>query len=163
MSRNRQWSCTQRSGEHMHRINRRLLPASIGLVVFMGTFVATYSKAVSVPYLSRDAKTIDTRIAAPTTGSGPEFVFVYIGAAGCGPSTVPELPDIVEKVRDAVAWRARASGAGFRSIGIAKDADARVGLEHLKKYGHFDEVSAGGGWLNTGALKYVFTDLPGVG
>jgi hypothetical protein len=148
----------------MHqKLKAKLWPATAGIAVFAATFIVTYSHAVSLPYLSHETAALETGIAVPMAGSAPEVVFVYIGAAGCGPSNVPQLPRIVRTVRDAAAKQARTAGAGFRTIGIAKDPDARAGLEHLKKYGSFDEVSAGGGWLNLGTLKYIFSDLSGVG
>ncbi|MCY3599679.1 MAG: hypothetical protein OXN85_06885, partial [Gemmatimonadetes bacterium] len=36
------------------------------------------------------------------------------------------------------------------------------GLEHLERFGPFDEVTAGRGWLNMGVLEYIYGDLPGV-
>lgn len=144
-------------------MRNRLLSVSLGIVGFAITFAATYNHAISVPYLSRSDDSSDRRTASPVAGSGLELVLVYVGAAACGPSNVPQLPAALERIRTAVGQQALTSGMGFRTIGIAKDADARTGLDHLRKFGRFDEVAAGGGWLNTGALKYIFGDLPGVG
>jgi hypothetical protein len=144
-------------------MSHKRLTVGLGFVAFAVTFAATYSKAISLPYLSHDTQSADASVAVPVGGSGPELVLVYIGAAACGPSNAPQLPGIVAKIREAVGQQAHRSGVGFRTIGIAKDPDARTGLGHLNKYGRFDEIAAGGGWLNTGALRYIFTDLPGVG
>lgn len=37
----------------------------------------------------------------------------------------------------------------------------RNGLDHLAKFGFFDELSTGRGWVGMGMMKYVFGDIPG--
>jgi hypothetical protein len=48
------------------------------------------------------------------------------------------------------------------SIGIALDWSLSRGMELLTRFGPFDEALIGRSWLNTGAVKYVWGDLPGI-
>lgn len=46
-------------------------------------------------------------------------------------------------------------------IRLFKDLDVEAGIKHLQKYGHFDEIMTGRGWLNIRLLKYVHEGFPG--
>lgn len=92
---------------------------------------------------------------------GTELVFIYIGSSSCHWSNVPELPSMVRKMKRAVRDQSRESGRNFSAMGVARDVVAQRGLKHLDRFGPFDEVTAGRGWLNLGVLEYIYGDLPG--
>jgi hypothetical protein len=48
------------------------------------------------------------------------------------------------------------------TVGIAVDEDAERGLAVLREIGEFDEQIVGGGWFNTGAVRYALRDFAGV-
>lgn len=50
----------------------------------------------------------------------------------------------------------------FVSLGVAVDPGADAGLRHLEGMGPFDEVTAGRGWANAHALRYVWEEWPGI-
>jgi hypothetical protein len=57
--------------------------------------------------------------------------------------------------------RATTNGYRLRFHGIGLDTDAAVSVAHLARLGHFDEIAAGGEWLNSAALRYHWGDLAG--
>lgn len=92
-----------------------------------------------------------------------EYVFVFIGSSVCGASNRPYLPDAVEVAKGKLAARAEADGARLHTIAVARDRSVSAGLEHLRKFGDFDEVTAGGGWANHAVNRYVYQTFPGPG
>ena len=93
--------------------------------------------------------------------SGPELVFVFIGASRCRWSNLAEARQLVRRAKLAVREAAHERGHGFAAVGIARDVVASEGTAHLREFGNFDEVTAGRGWMNIGVMRYVYDDLPG--
>lgn len=92
--------------------------------------------------------------------SGEEVVLVFIGASFCGAQREPGFPAVVERAKTSLARHARAQGVQFRAHAISLDwkpADAMAFLEH---FGAFDEISVGSNWLNDGAVRYIWRDMP---
>lgn len=94
---------------------------------------------------------------------GEEIALVYVGSSTCAWSNAEELPAIVHDLKLRLLTRAREEGKGFAAIGVAQDAVASNGVEHLLKFGEFDEIAAGRGWANIGVQKYVYGNMPGPG
>lgn len=92
---------------------------------------------------------------------GSEVVLIYIGASTCGWSNVPELPDLINRLKLALLERTRTEGKSFSAMGIARDAIADDGWRHLRKFGTFDEIATGHGWANIGIQRYLFGDIAG--
>lgn len=90
-----------------------------------------------------------------------EILMVYIGSSTCGPSNTPGLDETIERLKLATQSRARGRGLTFATMGIARDRNVGAGLEHLAKFGAFDELSAGRGWYNMGLVKYLYEEVPG--
>jgi hypothetical protein len=93
--------------------------------------------------------------------SGDEIVLVFIGASFCNAHNVPGFPDVVESAKLRVREHAQARGMRFRAVGVALDWRAADGLAFLARFGEFDEVASGGNWINDGATKYIWRDIPG--
>jgi hypothetical protein len=92
--------------------------------------------------------------------TGEELVLVFIGASFCGAQHKPGFPATVERAKVALVEQARARGVQFRAHAVSLDwrpADALAFLEH---FGAFDEISVGSNWLNDGAVRYIWRDLP---
>ncbi len=87
-------------------------------------------------------------------GGGDELVMIYLGAASCAWSNAEGMPGLVERVKVELHAKAAARGWAFEAVGIALDWDVEQGLKHLRKFGEFDEVSAGRNWDNSLALRY---------
>ena len=105
----------------------------------------------------------DPYIPINTFQPGPQLVFVYLGSAHCAYSNTEEMPEIIQGLKLAVKRHAEESGRSFRAVGIASNWIVDHGIEHLRKFGTFDEIMTGQSWLNTGSLKYIWKDLPGHG
>lgn len=93
--------------------------------------------------------------------SGDEIVLVFIGASFCNAHNVAGFPDVVELAKLRVREHAQARGMRFRAVGVALDWRAADGLAFLARFGEFDEVASGGNWINDGATKYIWRDIPG--
>ncbi len=93
---------------------------------------------------------------------GRQLVLVYVGSSRCGPSNAPDLPETVGAIATLLRSTALKDSSGFVRIGVAREISARSGLEHLSKFGGFDEISVGQGVLNTASSKYISVDHKGV-
>lgn len=92
---------------------------------------------------------------------GTELVAVFVVSSGCVFSRDPTLPAALAGTRRELQARAEKSGKRFVSIGVALDADPTEGTRFLERFGTFDELIVGGGWLNVGFLSFIARDLPG--
>jgi hypothetical protein len=93
-------------------------------------------------------------------GSNQLFL-VYVGSAGCGWSNVEWLPAVVDSLKIVLRDRADSLGISFATLGVAPDWSPGDGVAHLNKIGAFDEIAAGYGWMNSSALRYLWSDIPG--
>ena len=93
---------------------------------------------------------------ALSVNAGQEVALVFVGSSNCGWSNVPELPNMVKGLKLELKKRAENLGMSFAAVGIARDIIATNGIRHLEKFGDFDEVMSGRGWVNIGVLKYIY-------
>ncbi len=93
--------------------------------------------------------------------SGKEIVVVLIGSQSCGASKVPAFLEAMDTLRVLLQVRSGREGFRFSITGVALDWSPAVGLAFLESLGDFDEIIVGRNWLNTGALRYVWKDIPG--
>lgn len=92
---------------------------------------------------------------------GTELVMVFIGASFCGAQRTPGFPQAVERAKVALAAQARSRGMQFRTHAVSLDWKTADALAFLAGFGAFDEISVGSNWLNDGAVRYIWRDLPG--
>lgn len=92
--------------------------------------------------------------------SGEEIVLVFIGASFCGAQHTPGFPEVVEKAKVALARDAQARRVQFRAHAVSLDWKPAEAMAFLAHFGAFDEISIGSNWLNDGALRYIWRDLP---
>lgn len=92
---------------------------------------------------------------------GTEVVLVLLGASFCGAQREPGFPQAVEDAKLRVQAQAKARGAQFRAVAVSLDWDTDEALGFLNGFGAFDEVTVGSNWLNEGARRYIWRDLPG--
>jgi len=92
---------------------------------------------------------------------GPELALVFVESPTCVWCNAPELPELIERAKRLVREQAIGRGFGFATVGISSSRSASTGIEHLTRFGDFDEVSSGRSWHNEGILKYVYRDLVG--
>jgi hypothetical protein len=66
----------------------------------------------------------------------------------------------VNDVRETLRQTAPREHKPLVSVGISLDQDPLIGIDFLKRFGPFDEVLSGGGWLNTGSIAFVVRHFP---
>lgn len=89
--------------------------------------------------------------------SGSELVLVFIGASTCGACQSPEVARALRAIAKDVRTRAAMEGSGFATEGITTDTDLERGIRFLSDMHMFDEIVAGRGWLNSGAMRWIWT------
>lgn len=92
---------------------------------------------------------------------GRELALVYVGSPTCAYSNSPRLRNMLDSAHRALRSEADAEGASFVSVGISVGGNVVDGLQHLERTGRFDEVVAGRGWHNLGALRFIHGDAGG--
>jgi hypothetical protein len=106
---------------------------------------------------------------APGTGAyvpdyefrpGDEILLVFIGASFCGAQRKPGFPAVVEQAKVALARQARTRQVQFRAHAVSLDWKPAEAMAFLEHFGAFDEISIGSNWLNDGAVRYIWRDLP---
>jgi hypothetical protein len=136
-----------------------------GVCGFTAAFGITYSAWPTGAYRGlggRESSTPSQASSEAADSTRLHLVVVYVGAASCGWSNLPEVSELVRAVADSVRARARAKGAQFVAIGVALDWNVSDGIKHLARTAAFDQVASGGNWGNELASRYhsLVRDLP---
>lgn len=92
---------------------------------------------------------------------GDQLLLVYIGSSTCGACNVEYLPQLVEDLKIMLEEKSQEYAFSFKVVGVSKDWVVNEGLNHLNKFGQFDEISTGSNWLNSAIIKYVWQDFLG--
>lgn len=139
------------------------LEVAVAVTVFAAAFLTASSGAVPTPQVTLRWQPAGDAGYKPSqqAPAGRELAFVFIGSSTCRPSNHELLPASVEQAKLLLRERAVRSGRSFTTVGIARDWSVEAGLEHLRRFGRFDEVVAGRNWINIGLLRYVWEDVPG--
>ncbi len=99
--------------------------------------------------------------AAEAPQFGDEIQIVLIVSRTCRScQSLVEDAVIGEMVR-AVQLKAEDRDLKTRLVGIAVDQSWEGSIDFLRSIADFDEVLAGGGWLNTGVVLFGHRDIPG--
>jgi hypothetical protein len=135
------------------KINASHISGGIGafsLMVILGNFASIMSKPV------RPRPTHQ-----PSYASGKQILLVYIGSEGCKASLKPTFVPLISAIREAVSRQAHDDHEPFSTLGVSAGNSVELGLAYLKRFGSFDEISIGNGWLNDEAMHFVWQGLPG--
>lgn len=81
-----------------------------------------------------------------------EVMLTYLGSSTCGWSTNPQLVPALRSALDSVVTEAARRGALATTIGIDIDPQPGHPDAHLRTFGLFDQIVAGGGFMNIAAL-----------
>ena len=90
-----------------------------------------------------------------------ELLVVFLVSANCGATQSPDLRDLAPKLWASLKRIGSAEGKRVISIGVSVDADPDQGLRVLRQFGPFDEVIAGGGWVNAGSSLFLLGSVAG--
>jgi hypothetical protein len=93
--------------------------------------------------------------------SGTELVLVFMASSTCAGVKNPALPAAVNAIEKSLRMQAAGEGKRLVTIGVSLDWQIDAGMELLNRFGTFDEVSIGRGWLNLAAIRYIWRDIPG--
>jgi hypothetical protein len=93
---------------------------------------------------------------------GEQLVVMYFGQSACVWSNKENLPGAINAIKRELREIATERGWSFMSIGTALDWSLEAGLDHLRKFGPFDEISLGYNWANSSAIKYLSEDTAGL-
>lgn len=90
-----------------------------------------------------------------------QLVAVLLVSAECVASD-PEIVSVAfQRLVEQLRLDATKHGERVHTVGVAIDADPRIGIATLKAFGSFGELAVGGGWMNTSALHYAVRDIAG--
>ncbi len=137
----------------------------IAFLVLLGAFVLGRIRALSVlPIEVRFADRTRT-IAGGYVPSydlvrGSEIVMVYVGSSTCGFANGPEMPELIERTKLSLQQKAVARGSVFSVVGVSIDWNVNKGIQHLAKFGLFDEIMTGRKWQGHGGRHYFWESLP---
>ena len=93
--------------------------------------------------------------------SGPDLLAIYIGNADCGGSKLPGFREVEQQTMSELRQLAIADHERFVRVGVSIDQSPDVGRSYLRPFGPFDELALGDGFLNIGAVSYLWRDNPG--
>lgn len=137
---------------------RVVLVGAVSALAFLAAFLGTRSGAVQAALLRRAHRggTKEGGGYRPPNvrANGTQLVMIYFGSAHCAWANDPDGPALVQQVKSSLEAQARRRGWSFEAVGVALDWEPEEGLEHLRRFGRFDEVSAGYSWANMLALQY---------
>ena len=68
---------------------------------------------------------------------------------------------LVERAKAALSAKAEDDSVAIHVIATSTDPLPQSAIEYLNGFGEFDEVVAGGGWVNTGLLRYIWNEHAG--
>lgn len=124
-------------------------------------FVVTAAAYALARFTAGRVRSAKPRITTAATITRSELALIYIGNSRCGWCNDPELPANFATIRRFAGRAAQSRNQVLVVMGIAADPSATDGFEHLRKFGEFDQLSAGGGWANELALSYLFNSVAG--
>jgi hypothetical protein len=95
-----------------------------------------------------------------TSRTGKEVMMVLVGASFCGAQRKPGFPQQVEDAKLSLQRQATASGRQFSALAVSLDWETDAALAFLEHFGKWDQMSVGRNWLNEGAIRYIWRDMP---
>ena len=89
------------------------------------------------------------------------YVVYYFGATNCGYCNIPANIDKIKQIRN--EFSKKYPDFKTKYVFVCMDRNIEEGLEFIKKYGYWDEVSIGSFYNNELALNFLnTTKIPGV-
>lgn len=123
-------------------------------LLIAGTMLTSHARSLAVSKSTSDL--------ARTSRSGDELVAVLLITPTCGAA---QSESFKESLRQALAgFRTVARVHGYQPyvVGVALSSNSERTLEFISSLAVFDEVVVGRGWLSSGAVSYIWRDIPGV-
>lgn len=90
-----------------------------------------------------------------------KFTVFYFGATSCGPCNRPEVIQSIQTLK--LQFTKTNGNIDTKFVMVCMDTDIEEGLNFIKKYGYWDEISIGSHYDNELVLAHLSkTDIPGV-
>lgn len=138
----------------------RAIAAVTAVAVFLAGWWVAREWDVEVAVTHRSAIDPGKNGYAPQvpSGSGSQWVMVYIGSSSCPWATDAALPDAIERIKMHLLDQAAERGRALKVVGLSLDPLPEQGIRYLSAFGRFDEISTGYGWGNSLAMKYLWSE-----
>jgi hypothetical protein len=123
------------------------------IIIFIVSFLIVYYNLISINH-----DRFKTYLYEPdnyNTFHEQELNLIFIGHSKCIYSNDKELFKVIDELKAKMYVFSKTNNLGFNSIGITTDADLNNGMQFLKNFGPFDELSYGNGWRNAGCRIYI--------
>lgn len=143
------------------KIGQRTTTFAVAFAAGILCFLATYSGFLKLPSVSIEWPERDLNLQPVETRRGPEVALIYIGSSRCRAASSDDFVQLLGRVMNKLREEAIGANQPFVTVGVALDDNVDAGVRHLSRFASFDELTAGRGWLNNVALRYVWTDFPG--
>ena len=134
----------------------------MALCFWLGAVVGFPISSVEIQWRASDSQAAERYVPSYSVVGGQEMVMVYLGSYSCAFANDEALPGIVEQIKLGLQDKAVNEGMSFSAIGVAVDWRVAEGVEHLEKFGQFDEIMAGRKWHGFGSLQFFKQRLAGV-
>jgi hypothetical protein len=96
-----------------------------------------------------------------STSYDPELHLVLVVSPSCVACGDPIMPELWSRAVATAEAEAERKGIVLTKGAVAVSRSPESGVEFLRRFGPFHEVSAGRSWQGLGARHYVFETLPG--
>lgn len=123
-----------------------------GVLVLVGGFAAGRARALLSAPVGGPAVRPASQVRFSTTRD--EVTLVLLTKSTCPWSSKQVVVDAVRLVKDSLSSRLSRRGIVFTTLGVSMDFETDDGIRHLRRFGAFDEVAVGRGWLNSVARPY---------
>ena len=139
----------------------RLRQLSILAVVAAASVLAAFfgTRAVAALVSAPSERVVDDSVIYPSGRYLVAYVFV---SADCGFCKEEGTMAALRKIRASLRRHTREGYAAVSVIGVAIDADLKVGIRYLRELDDataaFDEISVGSGWLNSYVNEWMWRD-----
>lgn len=126
-------------------------------IILIIAFFLSYLEIVDLKKIESYLTTTPSRTYIPEYRKDyiQELNFVYIGSSTCKYSNIAELYTAIDSIKTILSESSKKLGLGFSTIGISAEWSPVTGLNHLDKFGEFNELILGNSWNNTGIIRYV--------
>lgn len=125
----------------------------------LGILLVVALLSVGMILTEREFGSMDARMERPKPGE--ELLLIFIGSPTCSAATDPEFPEIFAAIRSDFEAKAIYASLTPVTIGVGTGAGVEDSLDMLNRIGQWDEVMLGRGWLNGGALRYIWDTYAG--
>lgn len=129
----------------------------MNLRVTLPLFILLFLSGFALRYYGTKSRT-QASLTQPV--EGPEIQAVFLASPSCKFCRTAEYASLMNRVLDTLDAREERTGRRISSIFVGISDDQMDAVQLANDLGVFDEIIAGHGWINSGAMRYLWNDLP---